>query len=40
MRSRRVLDQLFHDRGGALDDLAGGDLRLDVRRENRDPAHG
>ena len=32
----RVLDQLFDDGGGTLDDLAGGDLRRFVRRQHAD----
>ncbi len=34
-----VLDELFYDRGRALDDLAGGDLAGDVLREEGDAAH-
>ncbi len=36
----RVLHQLLHHRGRALDDLAGRDLPLDVGREDGDASHG
>ena len=38
-RVERVLDQLLHDRGRPLDHLAGGDLSLHRRRQDRDLPH-
>ena len=35
----RVLDQLLDDRGGTLDDFAGGDLIGEMKREPVDPGH-
>ena len=35
----RVLDQLLDDRGRTLDDLAGGDLVGEVRRQAMNLAH-
>jgi hypothetical protein len=35
-----VLDELFDDRGGTLDDLAGGDLAGDLLGKQGDAAHG
>ncbi len=34
-----VLDELLHDRGRTLDDLAGGNLVGEVGRETMDPVH-
>ncbi len=39
-RVERVLDQLLHDRGRALDDLAGGNLVREVQRQTMDAGHG
>ena len=39
-RVEGVLDQLLHHRGGPLDHLAGRDLPLHRRREDRDLTHG
>ena len=39
-RVERVLDELLHDAGGSLDDLAGCDLVGEVVREAPDDGHG
>ena len=35
----RILDQLLDDRGGTLDDLAGGNLIREIRRQLVNLAH-
>jgi hypothetical protein len=36
----RILEQLFDDRSGALDDFTGGDLVGDLVGQDADAAHG